>query len=283
MFFIAGGAPNDESDELKAIKVWCEETRRPWAEVAEWAHAPHEDNAGGADLAPFDDVEGELFVRLAETEGGATAAAAAAATEWEKAASRAAATSSFSPSSSTSSSSSSISAGAASASASDNARGGGGSFSSATTDASAATTSTATASATATAAASSTGASNIVSAAFATTPPAAVSTSASTAASHQNHRAGPTIFERLWQLRRETSEERMHQLESHRMKRYVDAVQSAMDAGPVQTSLSAVYTGERHSEDDVGLDMMEEEDYFEGGRSGTVSGGGLASWLVWSR
>lgn len=65
------------------------------AEVAEWAHAPHENSAATSaslstsDPAPFDDVEGELFVRLAETEGGAGAAAAAAATEWEKATSRA--------------------------------------------------------------------------------------------------------------------------------------------------------------------------------------------------
>ena len=55
------------------------------AEVAEWAHVPAAADVNAEEIAPFDDVEGELFVRLAETEGGATQAAAAAASEWERA------------------------------------------------------------------------------------------------------------------------------------------------------------------------------------------------------
>lgn len=66
------------------------------------------------------------------------------------------------------------------------------------------------------------------------------------------------------------------------MKRYVAAVQAAIEAGPVQTSLSAIYSGGKEGhEDDVGLDMegagSEDED------DDGVAEGGLASWLVWSR
>jgi len=179
------------------------------AEVAEWAHAPHENSAATSaslstsDPAPFDDVEGELFVRLAETEGGAGAAAAAAATEWEKATSRADAAESDA----------SVSAVAAVAAAN-----------------------------------------NIV------------------AASDQsaNDRAGPTIFQALWRLRSQPAMERTDRLESHRMRRYVKAIEAAMEAGPVQTSLRGVYTGQL--EDDVGLDMEEDD-----------GDGGLASWMSWSR
>ena len=83
--------------------------------------------------------------------------------------------------------------------------------------------------------------------------------------------AGPTIFETLWGLRRLDSEARREKLECHRMRRYVDAVERAIAAGPVQTSLSGIYTGE--SEDEVGLDMAEEGDDSEG----------VATWMTWSR
>ena len=53
-----------------------------------------------------------------------------------------------------------------------------------------------------------------------------------------------------------------------------------IEAGPVQTSLAAVYTGEGH-EDDVGLDMEGAGE--DNGEEEGVSGGGLASWLSWSR
>jgi hypothetical protein len=54
------------------------------------------------------------------------------------------------------------------------------------------------------------------------------------------------------------------------MRRYVKAIEAAMEAGPVQTSLRGVYTGQL--EDDVGLDMEEDD-----------GDGGLASWMSWSR
>lgn len=222
------------------------------AEVAEWAHAPHED-AGTAELAPFDDVEGELFVRLAETEGGATAAAAAAATEWEKAASRVAAAASFFSSSSATASTDGPAASSPAAT----------------------TTSRSTPEAPPATAVSPVEASNVVS-------PGASSVLSVELASHATHQAGPTIFERLWQLRRQPSQERVDRLECHRMKRYIAAVQAAIDAGPVQSSLAAIYSGGKEGhEDDVGLDMKgagvgDEDDEGPGER-------GLSSWLAWSR
>ena len=183
------------------------------AEVAEWAHVP----AGAADasahsaeeIAPFDDVEGELFVRLAETEGGANAAAAAAASEWER----------------------------ASASMSDDE-----------------------------AEISRIGASK----GEELKPDSAES--AEKAVAH--HREGPTIFQRLFQLRGMSAEERKDRLECHRMRRYVQALEAAMEAGPVQTSLAGIYTGS--DEDDVGLDMEEEDD-------DATSLGSVASWVNWTR
>jgi hypothetical protein len=85
-----------------------------------------------------------------------------------------------------------------------------------------------------------------------------------------NDRAGPTIFQALWRLRSQPAMERTDRLESHRMRRYVKAIEAAMEAGPVQTSLRGVYTGQL--EDDVGLDMEEDD-----------GDGGLASWMSWSR
>ena len=87
------------------------------------------------------------------------------------------------------------------------------------------------------------------------------------------HREGPTIFLRLWQLRAMSAEERKDRLESHRMRRYVMAVEAAIEAGPVQTSLAGVYDGT--DDDDVGLDMEEEDD--------VTSMGSVASWVNWNR
>ena len=182
------------------------------AEVAEWAHVPAtaaDASAAAEEIAPFDDVEGELFVRLAETEGGANAAAVAAASEWER----------------------------ASASMSDDE-----------------------------AEISRIGASKGESSAE------SAAESAEKAVAH--HREGPTIFQRLWQLRGMSAEERKDRLECHRMRRYVQALEAAMEAGPVQTSLAGVYTGS--DEDDVGLDMEEEDD-------DATSLGSVASWVNWTR
>ena len=89
-----------------------------------------------------------------------------------------------------------------------------------------------------------------------------------------HHREGPTIFQRLWQLRGMNAEERKDRLECHRMRRYVQALEAAMEAGPVQTSMAGVYTGS--DEDDVGLDMEEEDD-------DATSLGSVASWVNWTR
>ena len=184
------------------------------AEVAEWAHVPAAADVNAEEIAPFDDVEGELFVRLAETEGGATQAAAAAASEWERA------------SASMSDDETEISRiGAASEGAAEE--------------------------------------------------PAVISTESAADAEKAvaRHREGPTIFLRLWQLRAMSAEERKDRLESHRMRRYVMAVEAAMEAGPVQTSLAGVYDGT--DDDDVGLDMEEEDD--------VTSMGSVASWVNWTR
>ena len=55
---------------------------------------------------------------------------------------------------------------------------------------------------------------------------------------------------------------------------YVAAVEAAMAAGPVQTSIAGVYSGE--VEDDVGLDMS-------GGDDDEDDAGGVSSWMTWSR
>ena len=195
-----------------------------WAqEVAAWANAPHE--TGGTDIAPFDDVEGELFVSLAETEGGAAEAAAAAATEWERATSR------------------------------DGEAGGNG-----VAPAAAARSSP-----------TGTGTGSVVSGSV--VPESVVSGTAGGDA-NANLREGPTIFQTLWKLRSMDAESRMEKLECHRMRRYVAAVEAAMAAGPVQTSIAGVYSGE--VEDDVGLDMS-------GGDDDEDDAGGVSSWMTWSR
>ena len=51
------------------------------------------------------------------------------------------------------------------------------------------------------------------------------------------------------------------------------AVEAAMEAGPVQTSLAGVYDGT--DDDDVGLDMEEEDD--------VTSMGSVASWVTSTR
>ena len=184
------------------------------AEVAEWAHVPATDadaSAAAEEIAPFDDVEGELFVRLAETEGGANAAAVAAASEWER----------------------------ASASMSDD-----------ETEISR------------------------IGASKGEEPAEAGSSPSDAERAVAHHREGPTIFQRLWQLRGMNAEERKDRLECHRMRRYVQALEAAMEAGPVQTSMAGVYTGS--DEDDVGLDMEEEDD-------DATSLGSVASWVNWTR
>ena len=93
-----------------------------------------------------------------------------------------------------------------------------------------------------------------------------------------DHRAGPTIFEELWKLRGLDAESRGNRLESHRMRRYVDEIQRAIEAGPVQTSLAGVYDGKEG--DEVGLDFSGDES--EDDEDGAVQGG-LASWMTWTR
>ena len=93
-----------------------------------------------------------------------------------------------------------------------------------------------------------------------------------------DHRAGPTIFEELWKLRGLDAESRGNKLESHRMRRYVEEIQRAIDAGPVQTSLAGVYDGKEG--DEVGLDFSGDES--EDDEDGAVQGG-LASWMTWTR
>ena len=96
--------------------------------------------------------------------------------------------------------------------------------------------------------------------------------------SRADHRAGPTIFEELWKLRGLDAESRGNRLESHRMRRYVDEIQRAIEAGPVQTSLAGVYDGKEG--DEVGLDFSGDES--EDDEDGAVQGG-LASWMTWTR
>ena len=227
-------------------------------------------SARSADPAPFDDVEGELFVRVAETTpfGGATDVAAAAADEWERAA---AATESgeaegdappLFPRKRRADDASlgvkereSVAGGLAAGTyrappPSDRDSGG--------TDRTAAKT-------------------WLVDAA-----PAPSSSSPSPASSRDagaDHRAGPTIFEELWKLRGLDAETRGNRLESHRMRRYVEEIQRAIDAGPVQTSLAGVYAGKEG--DEVGLDFSGDA-FSEADEDGAVEGG-VASWMTWSR
>ena len=187
------------------------------------------------DPAPFDDVEGELFVRVAETTPdsfGASDVAAAAADEWERAA-----------------------------------------------------------------AATERGAREKFETKYSTTTPARSSVDASSdalarveppaaktwlardfSARDADHRAGPTIFEELWKLRGMDAETRGSKLESHRMRRYVEEIQRAIDAGPVQTSLAGVYAGKEG--DEVGLDFSGDDS--DGSDDATVEGG-VASWMTWTR
>jgi len=183
------------------------------------------------DPAPFDDVEGELFVRVAETTPdsfGASDVAAAAADEWERAAAatergEARSTPFLTPA-------------RASVGTSSDALG------------------------------------------PKVEPPAAKTWLARTSARDADHRAGPTIFEELWKLRGMDAETRGSKLESHRMRRYVEEIQRAIDAGPVQTSLAGVYAGKEG--DEVGLDFSGDDS--DGSDDATVEGG-VASWMTWTR
>jgi hypothetical protein len=192
------------------------------------------------DPAPFDDVEGELFVRVAETTPDSFGAsdvayeqlvAAAAADEWERAA---AATERESLSRSTPFLTPARS--------------------------------------------SRVGTSSSDALGPKVEPPAAKSWLARTSARDADHRAGPTIFEELWKLRGMDAETRGSKLESHRMRRYVEEIQRAIDAGPVQTSLAGVYAGKEG--DEVGLDFSGDDS--DGSDDATVEGG-VASWMTWTR
>jgi pimeloyl-ACP methyl ester carboxylesterase len=192
------------------------------------------------DPAPFDDVEGELFVRVAETTPDSFGAsdvayeqlvAAAAADEWERAT---AATDRESLSRST-----------PFLTPARNAR---------------------------------VGTSSSDALGPKVEPPAAKSWLARTSARDADHRAGPTIFEELWKLRGMDAETRGSKLESHRMRRYVEEIQRAIDAGPVQTSLAGVYAGKEG--DEVGLDFSGDDS--DGSDDATVEGG-VASWMTWTR
>ena len=229
-------APKEEEDDASSTSPGLERAppRSEWArEVARWASKARTVSSatgGGAsktggdamqsqtNAVPFDDVEGELFVRLAETEGGAAEAAEKAASAWERASEKTALLRDD------------VENKIARVGVEDG--GGGDAFDRA-----------------------------LASSAAAQLAPRAFLAK----------NAGPTIFETLWGLRRLDSEARREKLECHRMRRYVDAVERAIAAGPVQTSLSGIYTGE--SEDEVGLDMAEEGDDSEG----------VATWMTWSR
>jgi len=226
-------APKEEEDDASSTSPGLERAppRSEWArEVARWASKARtvsSASGGGAktgdallakNAVPFDDVEGELFVRLAETEGGAAEAAEKAASAWERASEKTALLRDD------------VENKIARVGVEDG--GGGDAFDRA-----------------------------LASSAAAQLAPRAFLAK----------NAGPTIFETLWGLRRLDSEARREKLECHRMRRYVDAVERAIAAGPVQTSLSGIYTGE--ADDEVGLDMAEEGDDSEG----------VATWMTWSR
>ena len=217
-----------------------------------------------ADPAPFDDVEGELFVRVAETTpfGGASDVAAAAADEWERA-----------------------------AAATESPDGGPVPFTESSQR------KPLIGSATRGARASSRLPDDDAAARLASGPSRAARTwlvgdaranlGRSDAASvaprnlsraEADHRAGPTIFEELWKLRGLDAESRGNRLESHRMRRYVEEIQRAIDAGPVQTSLAGVYAGKEG--DEVGLDFSGDDS--DGSDDATVEGG-VASWMTWTR
>ncbi len=219
------------------------------------------DSRVGADPAPFDDVEGELFVRVAETTpfGGASDVAAAAADEWERA-----------------------------AAATESPDGGPVPFTESSQR------KPPIISATRGARASSRLPDDDDDATVASGPSRAARTwlvgdaranlgrsdagVAPRNLSRADHRAGPTIFEELWKLRGLDAESRGNRLESHRMRRYVDEIQRAIEAGPVQTSLAGVYDGKEG--DEVGLDFSGDES--DDDEDGAVQGG-LASWMTWTR
>ena len=236
------------------------------------ASATRVDARDGADPAPFDDVEGELFVRVAETTpfGGASDVAAAAADEWERAA---AATENVPVPFSQQKPPSSATRGARAASKkkSDASEGGAEGSAFGSDDASVAKEVPSRAARTwlvgdALGLAGRSGAGVAPRNPSATRLPSA------------DHRAGPTIFEELWKLRGLDAESRGNKLESHRMRRYVEEIQRAIDAGPVQTSLAGVYDGKEG--DEVGLDISGDES--EDDEDGAVQGG-LASWMTWTR
>ena len=213
------------------------------------------------DPAPFDDVEGELFVRVAETtSGGAASVAAAAADEWERAA---AVTDGDGLASSRSPPASDLAAAGAKATEKQSKREDGfldgfarvsrvvGPSARSLPEPSAA---------------------RVVSGTrlgLASAPEASQD--------EEDFRAGPTIFEELWKLRGLDAESRGQKLESHRMRRYVEAIERAIAAGPVQTSLAGVYAGKRG--DEIGIDFSEDAGEEEDGRPE----GGVASWMTWTR
>jgi hypothetical protein len=211
----------------------------------------------GADPAPFDDVEGELFVRVAETTpfGGASDVAAAAADEWERAAAATESPGGPSPFSQRKPPIVATRGARASSRLPDD-----------DDDAAAAVASEPSRAARTWLVGDARGAGR---------SDAGV---APRGWDRADHRAGPTIFEELWKLRGLDAESRGNRLESHRMRRYVDEIQRAIDAGPVQTSLAGVYDGKEG--DEVGLDFSGDES--EDDEDGAVQGG-LASWMTWTR
>ena len=234
------------------------------------ASATRVDARDGADPAPFDDVEGELFVRVAETTpfGGASDVAAAAADEWERAA---AATENVPVPLSQQKPPSSATRGARAASKSDASEGGAEGSAFGSDDASVAKEVPSRAART-WLVGDALGLAGRSGAGVAPRNPSAVRLPSA------DHRAGPTIFEELWKLRGLDAESRGNKLESHRMRRYVEEIQRAIDAGPVQTSLAGVYDGKEG--DEVGLDISGDES--EDDEDGAVQGG-LASWMTWTR
>ena len=234
------------------------------------ASATRVDARDGADPAPFDDVEGELFVRVAETTpfGGASDVAAAAADEWERAA---AATENVPVPLSQQKPPSSATRGARAASKSDASEGGAEGSAFGSDDASVAKEIPSRAART-WLVGDALGLAGRSGAGVAPRNPSAVRLPSA------DHRAGPTIFEELWKLRGLDAESRGNKLESHRMRRYVEEIQRAIDAGPVQTSLAGVYDGKEG--DEVGLDISGDES--EDDEDGAVQGG-LASWMTWTR
>ena len=246
---VTGTEPDGGTRPISSLFDGATTTSKVSAEIAETR-----DSRVGADPAPFDDVEGELFVRVAETTpfGGASDVAAAAADEWERAAAATESPGGPSPFSQQKPPVVATRGARASSRLPDD-----------------------------------------DDAAVASEPSRAARTwlvgdargagrsdagVAPRGWDRADHRAGPTIFEELWKLRGLDAESRGNRLESHRMRRYVDEIQRAIDAGPVQTSLAGVYDGKEG--DEVGLDFSGDES--EDDEDGAVQGG-LASWMTWTR